>query len=287
MENRLNSHYSLNKEYYRKKNKEYKEKNKEWYKKYNREYYSLNKEKFKLDVKKESPEKRKKRLEGAKKYREKNKEYISNWKKEWRKRNALHVKLKAKRYRKENYQMLLEKSKKYRGTPSSMYPVDPKILLEFKNKKKETDKNYFLKNREKIREIGKIYRKKNWKNILVKKNEYSKKKRREDLNFRLKINCRTRLYQALKGTAKSARTMELIGCNIEELWNHLESKFKPFMRKEDYGKLWQVDHIIPCASFDLSDPEQQKKCFHYTNLQPLWTLENMKKGDKINYEENS
>ncbi len=274
-------HYYLNnKEKFKENGKKYREKNKEWLKKYSKTYYLLNKEKYKLDVKKELPEKRKKRLERLKIYREKNKERINNLKKKWREKNKLYVNLKAKKWREKNKEKILEKNKIYRGIPSLMYPVDPEKLLKFKNKKRETNKNYYLKNIEKIRESSKKYRKKNWKIILAKKNEYTKKQRQINFNFKLKSNCRTRLYQALKGKVKSARTMELIGCSIEELWNHLESKFKPFMRKENYGKLWQVDHIIPCASFDLSDPEQQKKCFHYTNLQPLWTLDNMRKGNK-------
>jgi len=84
----------------------------------------------------------------------------------------------------------------------------------------------------------------------------------------------------VKGKNKSASTMKLISCTIEELWRHLESKFEPWMTRENYG-LWHVDHIRPCYSFDLTDPEQQKKCFHYTNLQPLEAIENIKKGAKI------
>jgi hypothetical protein len=74
--------------------------------------------------------------------------------------------------------------------------------------------------------------------------------------------------------------MKLIDCTIEELWTHLKRKFTEGMTKENYGK-WHIDHIIPCASFDLTDPEQQEKCFHYTNLRPLWAFDNMSKGAKI------
>jgi hypothetical protein len=74
--------------------------------------------------------------------------------------------------------------------------------------------------------------------------------------------------------------MDLLGCTIEQLWIHLEKTFKPGMTRENYGK-WHVDHIIPCASFDLTIPEQQTKCFHYTNLQALWASENIIKSDKI------
>ena len=79
---------------------------------------------------------------------------------------------------------------------------------------------------------------------------------------------------------KSQKTLNLLGCDIPFLWEYLEKKFKPGMSKENYGE-WHIDHIIPCAKFDLSDPKQQEKCFHYTNLQPLWARENLQKGSKI------
>ena len=78
------------------------------------------------------------------------------------------------------------------------------------------------------------------------------------------------------------RSMELLGVpNMEFFWNYLESKFKPGMTRENYGKEWHIDHIIPCIAFDLSKEENQKMCFHYTNLQPLWAHENLSKGSKI------
>jgi hypothetical protein len=87
----------------------------------------------------------------------------------------------------------------------------------------------------------------------------------------------------LKGRYKSKSTIELLGCSVEEVWNHLESKFKAGMTKENHG-LWHIDHHRPCASFDLADPKQQAKCFHYTNLKPLWATDNLKKGAKYEME---
>ena len=72
--------------------------------------------------------------------------------------------------------------------------------------------------------------------------------------------------------------MDLLGCSIEEFINHMESKFTNGMTWDNYGVLgWHMDHIIPCASFDLTDEKQQRECFHYTNLQPLWHYENRAK----------
>ena len=81
------------------------------------------------------------------------------------------------------------------------------------------------------------------------------------------------------GKDKSASTIQLLGCNAAELKLHLESKFTVGMTWENHSQFgWHIDHILPCASFALTDPEQQKKCFHYTNLQPLWWVDNIKKG---------
>lgn len=110
--------------------------------------------------------------------------------------------------------------------------------------------------------------------------EYFKAKRRADPDFRLLECLRARVRKALMRNSKSARTEELLGCSVSELKQHLARLFKPGMTWENCGlRGWHVDHIKPCAKFDFSDPAQQRECFHYTNLQPLWALENIKKGD--------
>lgn len=111
--------------------------------------------------------------------------------------------------------------------------------------------------------------------------KYKKERYKNDINFRLKECCRIRIIDVIRGRNKSASTQKLIGCSIDELKKHLESKFTEGMNWENYGD-WHVDHIIPCASFDFSKEDEQKKCFHYTNLQPLWAKDNLRKGDKIN-----
>jgi hypothetical protein len=94
-------------------------------------------------------------------------------------------------------------------------------------------------------------------------------------------NLRSRLNHTLENGTKSKRTLELLGCTVEHLRKHLESKFKEGMTWDNYGFYgWHVDHIIPCDKFDLINPKQQEQCFHYTNLQPLWAEENFKKGNK-------
>ena len=114
--------------------------------------------------------------------------------------------------------------------------------------------------------------------------EYGKKARDSNPNVRLRYVLRGRLWSALtkKNIKKTTSVMELTGCSIDFLKHHLESLFLEGMSWDNYGTYgWHVDHILPCASFDLSDPEQQKICFHYTNLQPLWREDNLSKGARI------
>jgi hypothetical protein len=92
---------------------------------------------------------------------------------------------------------------------------------------------------------------------------------------------RSRLQIALKKYTikKEKHTLEYLGCTLGELRVHLEKQFKYGMTWENQGK-WHIDHIRPCASFDLSKEEEIGKCFHYTNMQPLWALDNYQKYNK-------
>lgn len=104
---------------------------------------------------------------------------------------------------------------------------------------------------------------------------------------RLKIReaLRRRMHQVLKRNRKSDHTVALLGCSVRYLIAHLEQQWQPGMSWANYGiSGWHIDHIRPCASFDLSDPDEQRKCFHFTNLQPLWAKENIIKGAKYNPE---
>ncbi len=84
-----------------------------------------------------------------------------------------------------------------------------------------------------------------------------------------------------KNQIRKANFINLLGCSTDQLRKHIENKFKPGMNWNNYGpKGWHVDHIKAINNFDLSERKQQKICFNYTNLQPLWADENLKKKDK-------
>ena len=139
------------------------------------------------------------------------------------------------------------------------------------------EKKYRQSHREKYNEYMKQYRKIHEKEISEYNNKYGIDRRKTDINFKVAHYLRTRINKVLKGINKSTSTIKLIGCPVEFLKKHLENQFQSGMSWSNYG-LWHIDHIRPCASFDLSKPEEQRKCFHYTNLQPLWAEENLRKN---------
>ncbi len=145
-----------------------------------------------------------------------------------------------------------------------------------KGKYKEYKTEYYLRYKDRQRELEKLNKDK----VNARKRERSKERRQMNIDYRIKINLRGRIYKAIKRNSKSESTLVLIGCSIEELKVYLSSMFVEGMSWDNYGK-WHIDHIIPCASFDLNDTEQQKRCFHYTNLQPLWAIDNIKKSNKL------
>jgi hypothetical protein len=114
--------------------------------------------------------------------------------------------------------------------------------------------------------------------------KWSAKKQLTDMNWRLTKNLRTRLWWALKKNAKSDSTIALLGCNsIEDFKIYLETLFEVGMSWENYGNQtgqWSVDHIMPCALFDLTKREHQRRCFHFSNLRPMWHVDNLRKGAK-------
>jgi hypothetical protein len=138
-------------------------------------------------------------------------------------------------------------------------------------------KEYYYSNRKKLLKKKKIYRQTHIKQILITNEKYRLDKSKTDINFKLKRYLRARIWFALKGIAKSAKTMKLISCSIEFLKKHLEKQFKKGMNWKNYGK-WHIDHIKPCCQFDLSKLNEQKKCFNYKNLQPLWAIDNLEKN---------
>ena len=114
---------------------------------------------------------------------------------------------------------------------------------------------------------------------------YARKKRATDPQFRIRGVLTCRLRSALRGISKASHTEALVGCDWKSLVNHIEKQWLPGMSWDNYGLrkgCWSIDHIKPCAGFNLEDPVEQKICFHYSNLRPLWHYDNQSKGSLWN-----
>ena len=111
--------------------------------------------------------------------------------------------------------------------------------------------------------------------------EYGRIKLNTDVTYRIIHNLRGRLRKAMKNySTKCDKTINLIGCSPVFLRKHLEKQFSEGMSWENYGK-WHIDHIKPCSYFNLTLEKEQRICFNYTNLQPLWAEDNIRKGNSI------
>lgn len=170
-------------------------------------------------------------------------------------------------------------------------------------KKKTVDQRYRDNNKERCKLSGKLYREKNKEKIVeqarlrrattagkeqlkklnkkrrTKTNAWYNNRYKTDLQFKALVTLRARQRQALKdqGIIKKKGTMKDSNCTVEFFIEYIAKQFQPGMNWSNHGE-WHIDHIKPCSKFDLTDPEQQKECFHYSNLQPLWAVDNIKKG---------
>lgn len=181
-----------------------------------------------------------------------------------------------------------ESKKKY---DSSLYSENKEIIKnkvkEYiklnKNKIKNDKRRYREKNIDKIRNYFIKYRE-NYKPI---RNKREKERLENEPGYMLKKRLRNNILSYVKkaGRKKPCTTTEVIGCTYEEFKTHFESKFTEGMTWEIFcaSDKIHIDHIIPVSEFDFTLDEEVKKCFHYTNLQPLWKIDNLRKSNKLNY----
>ena len=214
--------------------------------------------------------------------------------------------------------MLTEEEKKAKRVETSR-----KYYIKNKEKIAETSKKYYIKNKEKINERCKIWRENNkektrqisrkyrlnnkektrasWRNWFENNKDYHREyylknkeahhrrwrdRYRNDPNFKLRQSLARRVrFELRKHILKKTQSSLLyVGCSTEQLKNYLESKFEDGMTWDNWSvDGWHIDHVIPCSSFDLTKEKNQKKCFHYTNLQPLWAKDNLEKSNKLDW----
>jgi hypothetical protein len=183
------------------------------------------------------------------KYYEKNIEIIKERSKKYVEDNKEHIKEYQKKYREENKEYLKEHYKVYI----------------------EANKEHYKKYQKQYREANREYR-----------NEYERKRKETDPLFKMKHNLRSRTYYAFKnkGYSKNTKTQEMLGVDWEVAKQHIENKFSDGMNWDNQGE-WHIDHNIPLAS--AKTEQELKQLCHYTNLRPLWAVDNISKGAKLNW----
>ncbi len=163
--------------------------------------------------------------------------------------------------------------------------------------RKEYQRLHYLKNKERKLLQRKIYLETNKEKAYKKQREcgarwfkenkekvYAYRKNRLKTNVSAKISetLRKRLKAALSREYKTGSAINLLGCSIDYFKEYIEKQFREGMTWDNHGKdIWHIDHIKPCDSFDLTKESEQIICFHYTNMQPLFALENYSKGKKL------
>lgn len=227
-------------------------------KEYNKTYYLNNREKFLVD---------------AKAYRDKNKDRANLYAREYNIKNRDKIALKKKIYEKENRENISVWRKGYEAL--------------HKTRLTERRRLYRLKNKERITATIKKWNRENKVYISDYKRKYKNKNRKTNIQFKIADNLRGRLYHAIKDDAKSGSAVRDLGCTISELKFYIEGKFQDGMSWENWTrvdlheKAWNIDHIIPLSFFDLTDRGQFLKAVHYTNLQPMWAVDNLHKYSKL------
>lgn len=254
--------------------KVYRQNHKEALRKYNKKYIINHKKEAKeyYNVNREKIRKSHKKL--WKQYYQKHAIAIKEKQRKWRNENREKINKQRREYCQKNRDRLIAAAKKWRQ--------------EHKDEIRNSRREYNQKNKERIIESNRSYREKN--RVKIKEyfyknkekiREYYRNKLKTDVSYRILHNLRERLRMTIKSqnAKKSDHTLNLIGCSIKNLIKHIESQFDSEMSWDNYGyKGWHIDHIKPCAAFDLTKEKEQRKCFNYKNLRPLWWPDNLKKN---------
>lgn len=216
-----------------------------------------------------------KEIERARLYRRNNKEKRAETQRNWARNHPEAAKAIDRRTREKN-----KDARKARA--AAWYAKNAERLKEkahhrFESKKTEIMKKqreYAGKNKARIKEASRRRQ--------PRFNKLRREKYRNNPSYRLRSIVGSRISNLVsqRRADKAGRTMVLIGCDIEFLRGYLQARFLKGMSWENYGE-WHIDHRIPCAKFDLREPEQQRQCFHYSNLRPMWGPDNLAKGGKM------
>lgn len=205
-------------------------------------------------------------------YYKRNSEKVKGRVRDWIEKNPERKKESDNNWRKNNHERYLRKSRQW--------------FKDHQEQAKATRKEYYETNKEKLLSNNKEWAENNREKMLEYCRNHKRKRRAESVSYRISDNFRGRINRILKGNVKTESCLSFVGYTKQELMDHLESLFDENMTWDNYGFYgWHVDHIKPISSFDIksnSCPEF-KKCWALSNLQPLWWIDNIKKGAKENW----
>ncbi len=239
----------------------------ERYKEYRKDYYLENKKDISV-VQKD--------------YYQENKDSILQKRKEYYQENRDEIKESVKEYRLDNIELVKESQReRYQKNKDSILILRKEYYQENIESIKEYRKEYYQENIENIKEYNKNYRVNNKESIRECKKQWNKTKRLNDPLYKLRNDISSLIRTTLSNLEikKSKRTLEIIGCTIEEFRYFLENKFDENMNWENRGTYWHMDHIIP-ISWATSE-EEVYRLSHYTNFQPLYWEDNLIKSNKF------
>jgi hypothetical protein len=253
---------------------------------------------------------------GCREWKKRNAERVRLYAKAYREKNRERLRMRWKAYSEANRKRLRMVRKAYREKSREVVRLGQKAWYEangpayhkaWRDANRETVRlscrEWKKRNAERVGVYAKAYREANPEKRRVQKKEwmrtimadshlsarykqhvrtYCRQKRQGNPAYRMAVALRNRLVVFIrKGVRKSERTEKLLGCSFKHFVTYIESKWESGMDWSNYGQgngKWELDHIIPCALFDLNKPEHQKRCFHFSNLQPLWSEENRRKS---------
>lgn len=203
---------------------------------------------------------RENRRDRKRRFRERHRERLLDERRKWRDQNRELLRRQAmERYWKNHDHIRAQARESYRRNPKRVLTKEQKIAS------RERTKRYRVRHAEHLKFI-------------------ERERLNSDTAYAFARLLRSRVGKAVKEqyAKKAFKTMDLIGCTVSRLLAHLESQFLSGMTWENHGRSgWHIDHILPCAAFDLSRPDHQKKCFHYSNLRPAWSHHNEGRGSRI------
>ena len=259
----------------------------------NRIWRKNNSDKIKGYTKKYYQNDIKKRRIYGKKYYYDNLEKSKKNNKEWRKNNPEKVRKNRINWARNNPERVKELQKIWiKNNPEKNKKRYKKYYKKNIKKIKESYKKYYQNNKKKIKEINKRWHINNLNRINKWNNKYRNNKRKTDIHFKIKCNISRAINHKLKRRLLSKNgksTFSFLPYTVDELKQHLESLFQPWMNWQNYGNkagMWCIDHRHPDSLFNYTSVEDEEfqKCWALENLQPMEFIENIKKSDKLIYE---